>query len=168
MIADLQCERMDEQRAQLPGLVVGSRRPTPAASAANNAAAAPIDAHVSTPTPNTTAKQQPQQHQHTKTTLVGRESSPRHQRPAAAVASQSLRDAPDDAFLEMLIRCQVTAVLFELPTTLSHTHTLKYLRVTHKHTSRMLVTFQSRNRCLIGCSLVRTLYFRSLVHEIRT
>ena len=53
MIADLQSERMDEQRAQLPGLVNRGR----------------VSSNVSNPQTNT--------------------------------------PAPDDAFLDMLIRCQV-------------------------------------------------------------
>lgn len=74
MIADLQSERMDEQRAQLPG--VAGRRPTPNGTASGSSKSSAVaNSHVS----------QPQLHLR------------RHQLPAAS----------DDAFLDMLIRCQV-------------------------------------------------------------
>lgn len=73
MIADLQSERMDEQRAQLPG--VAGRRPTQNGAASGTTSKSSVTtSHVS----------QPQLHM-------------RSHLPAAS----------DDAFLDMLIRCQV-------------------------------------------------------------
>lgn len=91
MIADLQSERMDEQRAQLPGLV--SRRVQPAATAA--AAVLPnVSQNHKIPEP------------------------PLHSdlhRNSIHAALLSLRVAQtssmDDAFLDMLIRCQVKCAL---------------------------------------------------------
>lgn len=78
MIADLQSERMDEQRAQLPGLVAS---PQNLRQRQNLAAAAPINIQPTTINPRGSSVA-------TNTTSIPNE------------------PAPDDAFLDMLMRCQ--------------------------------------------------------------
>lgn len=95
MIADLQSERMDEQRAQLPGLV--SRRGQPATTAASAAAAAAAVSNVS------------------QNNLIF---SP-YTAICTAIPNTLLfchcwveQTSPmDDAFLDMLMRCQVKCAL---------------------------------------------------------
>lgn len=77
MIADLQSERMDEQRAQLPGLV--TRRSGGSASVTNAASGDTTSNNVS----------------------------------ISAQSNKSL-PAPDDAFLDMLMRCQVNLQLISI------------------------------------------------------
>lgn len=74
MIADLQSERMDEQRAQLPGLV--SRR----SGGGDSSQQAPLNSSTN----------------------------------VSNLPSNNSLPAPDDAFLDMLIRCQVNHNFFSL------------------------------------------------------
>lgn len=96
MIADLQSERMDEQRAQLPGLA-NRRQPATAA-----AAAASSTHHVSH---NSSEQQQQSSNNHA---LVHKFKSTASPFVPKRVPKTSKMTAPDDdAFLDFLIRCQV-------------------------------------------------------------